>query len=150
MFDATPEKRTFNLTVTQNNRNEAVTRVVQERMRENFGHARLALEALRELHLAELESKTEASCVSDKRAIELIAIWDEEEQVLRDAIRIITGLAPFRLIKTTAAYYDLDGKRRVLCRFAYTGPADDMDRLEQALIAALHQIAPWENARRSS
>lgn len=150
MFDATPEKETLGLRDTQSVRNETISRVIQERIQENPGGARLALEALRELHLAGVERSEENACVTDQDALEFIALWDQEEQLLQDAIRVLTGLGPFRLIKTTAAYYDLDGKRRVLCRFAYRGSPEDRTRLEQVLIEALHQLAPWESVRRSA
>lgn len=99
------------------------------------------------LHLASLQ-RSSSQGTSQQCTLDLIALWNDETELLKEAVFEQSDWGPFELINISPAYYDAYSARRVLCRFIYHGEQKDRNYFEQLLRDCLNQITAWRDAPR--
>lgn len=86
-----------------------------------------------------------------ERTFDILAVWDDDIRVLKEHVDIVSSWGPYELFECIALFHGADGRRRVLCRFAYHGATssrltpDSTAQFKYALLNCLRQITQWED-----
>jgi len=103
-------------------------------------------EILHEVALRKIQKRRDD--YAQGRMLDLIALWNDETHLLRQAVEDETDWGPFELAEITPAFYDAFGARRVLCRFIFHIAPKDRAHFEKILMERLSRITEWKQAPR--
>ena len=100
---------------------------------------------------ANQNATTRAAGDKDAAIFDILAVWDDGLDALRDQVDAVSGWGPYELFEAIPLFEGKDGRRRVLCRFMYHGAPSDRfsvnskPQFKYALLNCLRQVTEWED-----